>query len=187
MRGGIDWIASEILPHEPAVRRWLRQLVHWRHEEDDLIQEAYCRLARLSDTSAIASGRAYFFTVIRNLMVERIRRDRVVRIETVAEIDALPVMDDGVPADRRASAREQLKLVQRLIDNLPARCRGVFLLRRIEGLLQRQTAERLGVTENVVEKEVARGLRIIMAELAAIEEQGERRLIGGEGDARVRR
>jgi RNA polymerase sigma-70 factor (ECF subfamily) len=187
MRGTIDWIAAEILPHEPAVRQWLRQLAHWRHEEDDLIQEAYCRLARLADTSAIASGRAYFFTVIRNLMVERIRRDRVVRIETVAEIDDLPVMDDGVPADRRVSAREQLKLVQKLIDTLPARCRGVFLLRRIEGLSQRQTAERLGVTENVVEKEVARGLRIIMAELAALEEQGERRLTGGEGEARVRR
>jgi RNA polymerase sigma-70 factor (ECF subfamily) len=84
-------------------------------------------------------------------------------------------------------AREQLRLVQRLIDNLPARCRGVFLLRRIEGLSQRQTAERLGVSENVVEKEVARGLRLIMDELAAIEERGERRLSSGEGDARVRR
>jgi RNA polymerase sigma-70 factor (ECF subfamily) len=63
----------------------------------------------------------------------------------------------------------------------------VFLLRRIEGLSQRQTAERLGVTENVVEKEVARGLRIIMAELAALEEQGERRLSDREGDVRVRR
>lgn len=187
MRGTIDWIAAEILPHEPAVRQWLRQLVHWRHDEDDLIQEAYCRLARLADTSAIASGRAYFFTVIRNLMIERIRRDRVVRIETVAEIDDLCVMDDAVPVDRRVSAREQLKLVQRLIDSLPARCRGVFLLRRIEGLSQRQTAERLGLSENVVEKEVARGLRIIMAELSALEERGERRLIGDGGEARVRR
>jgi len=187
MRGTIDWIASEILPHEPAVRQWLRQLVHWRHEEDDLIQEAYCRVARLPDTDAIISGRAYFFTTIRNLMIERIRRDRVVRIETVAEIDDLSVIDDAVPVDRRVSAREQLRLVQRLIDNLPARCRGVFLLRRIEGLSQRQTAERLGLSENIVEKEVARGLRMIMAELATLEEQGELRLTGTGGEARARR
>lgn len=187
MNQAIDWIASEILPHEPAVRHWLRQLVHWRHEEDDLIQEAYCRLARLPDTAAIASGRAYFFTIVRNLMIERIRRDRVVRIETVAEIDELSVMDDAVPADRRVSAREQLRLVQRLIDTLPTRCRGVFLLRRIEGLSQRQTAERLGLSENVVEKEVARGLRLIMAQLKALEEQGELRLLRSRVEAHVRR
>jgi RNA polymerase sigma-70 factor (ECF subfamily) len=187
MRNAIEWIASEILPHEPAVRQWLRRLPHWRSDEDDLIQEAYCRLAQVADPAIIASGRAYFFTVVKNLMLERIRRDRVVRIETVAEIDGSIIVDDAVPADRSVGAREQLRLVQRLIDNLPSRCRSVFRLRRIEGLSQRQTAEQLGVSENVVEKEVAKGLRLIMTEMAELEQRHEQKLTAQDGETRVRR
>jgi RNA polymerase sigma-70 factor (ECF subfamily) len=55
-----------------------------------------------------------------------------------------------------------------MIDTLPPRCREVVRLRRIEGLSQRETAERLGLSENVVEKEIRRGEQAVMTYRAAL-------------------
>ncbi|EHN76805.1 RNA polymerase sigma-24 factor, partial [Streptomyces coelicoflavus ZG0656] len=52
---------------------------------------------------------------------------------------------------------------------LPDRCRRIFEMRRILGLSQREIARQLGVSENVVENEAARGLKAILAALAAEE------------------
>ena len=48
-----------------------------------------------------------------------------------------------------------------LISQLPDRCRSVFQLRKIEGLSQKEIAAKLGVTETIVENDVAKGMRII--------------------------
>ncbi len=58
------------------------------------------------------------------------------------------------------------RLVGKLIAGLPERCRRVFELRRVHGLPQRDVAEQLGLTENVVEQQSIRGLRLILKALA---------------------
>ncbi len=174
----ISWISSNILLHEADVRRWLRRARVTRADEDDLIQEAYCRIAAVGDHSHIESGRAYFFSVVRNLMLEELRRRRIVRIDAMAEIEQLSIAANEPSPERTCTGRQQLALVQRLIEELPERCRAVFKLRRIETLSQRDTAQRLGITENVVEKQVAIGLRTILRRLA--ETDGEQPRLGLE-------
>ncbi|MGE0115082.1 MAG: RNA polymerase sigma factor [Steroidobacteraceae bacterium] len=158
----IDWIADHVLPHEADVRHWLRRSRISRADEDDVIQEAYCRLAALERINHIGSGRAYLFVTVKNIIRERLRRERIVRIESVAEISSLSILDMEPSSERQVSDGQLLSLVRSMIDKLPERCRNVLILRKIEGLSQRDTARRLGVTENVVEKEVAYGLRAIL-------------------------
>jgi RNA polymerase sigma-70 factor (ECF subfamily) len=158
----IAWIAREILPHEGDVRKWVRRFGANGVDEDDVIQEAYCRLAGLRDIERVKSARAYFFTAVRNIILEQLRRGRVVHIDNVAEIDRLHIVADEPSPERNFSGREELAKVQRLIAGLPERCRMIFTMRKVEGLSQREIAQRMGVTENVVEKEVAKGLRILL-------------------------
>jgi RNA polymerase sigma-70 factor (ECF subfamily) len=47
----------------------------------------------------------------------------------------------------------------RAIQSLPKRCRQVFTLRIAYGLSQKQIAEKLGITENTVEKQMGKGIR----------------------------
>src|SRR3546814_3068072 len=49
----IAWIAREIIPHEVAIRKWLAR--RWSHviDVDDVIQEAYCRIANLASVDHI--------------------------------------------------------------------------------------------------------------------------------------
>ena len=162
----VAFVGGQILPHEADVRAWLRRTGSLPADIDDVIQETYCRLAALDSVSHIASGRAYFFRTARNIAIEKIRRARIVRIDCVTEIDALNVIDDEPSPERVVAGRRELGRVQQLIEELPERCRQIFTLRRIHGLSQKEIAARLGVTENVVETQSARGLRLILRALS---------------------
>lgn len=164
-RAIVRWVGSEILPHEGKVRAWLRRSKVTAEDADDLVQEAYCRISALDSVDQISRPDAYFFQIVRNLLTEQIRRARVVRIETVAEIDALPAFSEVVSPERIAGARQELEQVRRLIAGLPDRCRRIVELRKIDGLSQRDIASRLGVSESIVENDAAKGLRLILQAL----------------------
>jgi RNA polymerase sigma-70 factor (ECF subfamily) len=155
------WVATAIMPHEVAVRRWLASSRVAGEEIDDLVQEAYCKLADLPAVDGILNPRAYFFQVVRNLLAGALRRARVVKIETVTELEALNVFTDQPSPEHQVAARRELSEVLDLIDKLPSRCRTVFQLRKIHGLSQREIAQRLGITETMVENDVVKGLRLI--------------------------
>ena len=154
-----------MLPHEGAVRAWLTRRGVSSDQIDDVIQEAYCRIAALDDVRHIDSGRRYLFQTARNIVLEQIRRARVVRIDTVTEIDLQNIVDDEPTPERIASGRRELQRVQALIEGLPDKCRRIFELRRIQGVSQRRIAEMLNVTENVVEAQAVRGLKLILKAL----------------------
>jgi RNA polymerase sigma-70 factor (ECF subfamily) len=47
------------------------------------------------------------------------------------------------------------------LDGLSDNCRAVIWLRRVEGLTQREAAERLGMREGTLESHLSRGLRAL--------------------------
>jgi RNA polymerase sigma-70 factor (ECF subfamily) len=62
-------------------------------------------------------------------------------------------------------ARQELDILQHAIEQLPQGCRAVLLLRKIELLSHREIADRLGIAVSTVEKQHARALRLLRAEL----------------------
>jgi RNA polymerase sigma-70 factor (ECF subfamily) len=162
----LSWVSACVLPHERFARLWLRRIRVEGLDEDDIVQEAYARLIGLTNTAHIRSGRAYFMMTVRNLAWEHVRRQKLVRIEMMAEVESLSIIDDEPSAEDWLSGRQQLTLVKSLIEGLPDRCRDVFKLRKIEGLSQREAAAKLGITENIVEKQIAIGLKEVLRQLA---------------------
>ncbi|MEW6389649.1 MAG: sigma-70 family RNA polymerase sigma factor [Pseudomonadota bacterium] len=188
----VAWLGREILPHEASVRAWLRRSFAAAGDVDDILQETYCRLAALTNIDHIDQPRGYFFQAARSVALEQIRRARVVRIETVSEIEALDLALEDPSAERIVSGRRELERVKGLIAALPDRCRRIFEMRKIEGVPQREIARRLGVTEHVVENEAVRGLRAILAAMteqdAPARSHGTRDREGGEKtDGRTRK
>ncbi len=179
------WVGSEILPHEAHVRAWLRRSLD-PDDLEDIIQEAYCRISALDDVSHIRSGRAYLFTTARMLVLERIRRRRIVSLETVTEIESLNIVADDPSPERVTAGRRELARVRRLIEGLPDRCRKVVELRKIEGLSQRAVAETMGVPEHTVENEVMKGLKLILKAVADGDRAAETALVTIGQDERAR-
>jgi RNA polymerase sigma-70 factor (ECF subfamily) len=68
---------------------------------------------------------------------------------------------DDISPERRLSAGQELKRLSAAIDRLPDRCREVVWLRRVEDLPQKVVALRMGISEKTVEKQIAKGARLI--------------------------
>ena len=51
--------------------------------------------------------------------------------------------------------------MQAALDDLPPRCRQVVVLRKIDGLSQKEVARQMGVTTETVENQVAKGMRLL--------------------------
>lgn len=156
------WVVREIMPNEPAVRGWLRQRGQSPEDIDDLIQEAYAKLAGVTAPEQIAVPAGYFFQIVRNLMIDNLRRSRVVRIDAVGTAGDYLGPSDELTPERIASVRSELAQVLRSIEDLPERCREIFKLRRIEGLSQREIAARMGISESIVENDAGKGLAMLV-------------------------
>lgn len=162
----LAFVGTQILPHEAALRHWLLRLGVKAHELDDIIQDVYCRLLRLESVDHIEDPRAYLFRAARNVLLEQVRKSKIVSIMTVQNLDELGVADLGPSPESAASSRAELTRVLALIGELPERCRQVFELRKVHGLSQAETAKALRISENIVEKETAKGLTLILRHMA---------------------
>jgi RNA polymerase sigma-70 factor (ECF subfamily) len=131
-----------------------------------VVQEVYCRMLELERFDHIEDPRAYLFRMARNVELARVRRNRVVSITAMQNLDELHVEDGAPDPETAAVARLQLGHVLDLIRRLPERCRRVVELRKVHGLSQAETAKTLGVSENIVEKETAKGLTAVLRTLA---------------------
>jgi RNA polymerase sigma factor (sigma-70 family) len=161
------WFKQEVLVHEPALLSYLARVWPRRNEILDLRQETYVRVYKAAASSRPHSARSFLFATARHLMTDRLRRERVVSIEAVGDIDALNVLVNEISAERCLSARQELKRLARAFDLLPPKCREVVWMRRVEELSHKEIAERLGINEKTVEKHVSKGARLLAEYMAA--------------------
>lgn len=157
----VDWLTQHLLPFEGELRARLRRVCASPSDIDDVVQEIYCKVIQMNTIEHIAEPRAFFIRMGKNIVIDRFRRDAVVSIEAVANLEDLSVADDRPGPDRIAAGRTELKWVMDLIAALPDRCREVFRARRVHGLSQRETAQSLGITEKAVEYELTKGMELI--------------------------
>jgi RNA polymerase sigma factor (sigma-70 family) len=165
-RRGVDetleeWFQREILPHEAALVRFLARKWTYPQDVQDIRHDIYARVLEAAERKRPVSPRGFLFGVARHLLIDRVRRDRIVAIDLLEDMNALNVLIDEVSPERVASGREQVQRLSRLFDRLPGRCREVVWMRRIEDLPQKEIASRLGIAEATVEKHLVRGIGLL--------------------------
>lgn len=154
-----DWFAEEILVHEQMLMRYLHRCWANRDEAFDIRQDAYVRIYEAAAKSRPTSPKAFLFATARNLMADRIRRDRVVSIEMVGDLESLNVSMDEPEPPEKVGMWQQLKELALAFDALPPRCREVVWLNKVDELTYQQVAAKLGVTQKTVEKQMTKGVR----------------------------
>jgi RNA polymerase sigma factor (sigma-70 family) len=167
------WFQREILPCEAALVRFLSRKWARREDVQDIRHDIYIRVLESAEQSRPSQPRAFLFSVARNILIDRARRDRIVSIDLLEDLDALNVLIDNVSPERQASGRQQLQRLSKLFDRMPLRCREVVWMRRVEGLTQKEVAQRLGIADATVEKHLFRGLRLLADALYGGAHDGE--------------
>ncbi|MBV8501567.1 MAG: sigma-70 family RNA polymerase sigma factor [Paucibacter sp.] len=125
-----------------------------RQDADDLVQEAYLRLACAERLQAVAKPEAFLMRAALNLSLDAHRTTRnhgeQVLLEDAVLIDASPSAEDTV------LARERMGRLSLCLAELDPRSLKIFLAHRIEGMTYAEIARanRLGIS--AVEKHIAK-------------------------------
>ena len=160
-----DWFMREVLPLEATLIRFLRQ--NWRNRSDiaDLRQEVYMRVYEAAQKKLPEQTRAFVLTTARNIVIDRVRQERVIPIEMVNDLETLGVASDQAGPDRVLLGRAALRLLQAALDRLPRRMREAVVFRKLDGLSHREIATRMGIAELTVHRHITDGMRALSATL----------------------
>jgi RNA polymerase sigma-70 factor (ECF subfamily) len=152
------WFVREVLPLEAVLIQFLHH--NWRNpsEGPDLLHDVYVRTYEAAGKEIPDNAKAFVFATARNLIIDRVRRERIVPIEIMSDMESLGIAVDEPDADRRVIARAELRRLEVALERLRPRFREAFVLRQIEGLSRREIATRMGVSEETVKQYLADGI-----------------------------
>jgi RNA polymerase sigma-70 factor, ECF subfamily len=152
--------------HNERVYRAARAILRDDREAEDVMQEAYVNAyAHLAQFD----GRAKFSTWLTKIAVyEALRRaKRLARYEPLddrAEDTLMPTTPSPGP-EQQAFGGELGTLIEAALDTLGHGYREVFMLRQVEGLSTAETADVVGVSEDVVKTRLTRARHAIQQDL----------------------
>lgn len=147
-------IGSLYESHADWLHGWLRRRTRCSHHAADLVQDTFCRLIERPHLAPPVSPRSYLATVARRLLIDDVRSREVER----AVLEACAIAGagvNGITPERIEEAIQLLAAVAKLLDALPPETRTAFLLRRLDGLEQKDIAERLGLSLSTVKRHIA--------------------------------
>lgn len=169
-----DLVAFEALMrrHNRRLFRVARTILKDPDVAEDAVQEAYLRaFTRLSTYKPTGKFSSWLTRVALNEALMMRRRDRGDTVsldeigeETVSPSD--PSAGESQTADQFVEAAHARALLEHAIDALPENFRMVFVLRVVEGLDVRETAECLELNANTVRTRLFRAQRQLRGELS---------------------
>src|SRR3954468_7381140 len=156
----LSTILEAYLENEVALKRYLRRFIRSREGADDLAQEAFLRAFAAEPGHFIVSPKAFLFKVAKNLALNELARQSSAAIEPLGDFEGQEVLEDSSQAavDDAVDGRERIRMLAAAIAALPPQCAKVFILRKMQGLSQKEIAARLNISVRTVENHVALGL-----------------------------
>ena len=120
---------------------------------EDVVQETVLRLIDHRNKGPLVSVYALAFRIAGNLVIDRFRVERRYAAEAAEEPASLAALPDRVLA-----GRQELDLLMRALQAMPALRREVIIRRRLHGQSCATIARDLDLNPKAVEKHITRGL-----------------------------
>jgi len=137
-----------IVPYIPNLRRYARALVGDRDGADDLVQDTLERAVRKFHLWRPGDLRAWLFSIMHNVFVNQVKARKVTFDEELDENLAAPVP---------TANGDDIKDLQRALQQLAPAQREVVLLIALEDLTYNDVAKMLGIPVGTVMSRLSRG------------------------------
>lgn len=142
--------------HNDSLLRFLAARLGSHHEAKEVAQEAYVRLLQLDTPGAVSFLRAFLFKTASNLAVDRLRtRGYRERPATLEFFEQLPY---AATPEREVGGAQEIELLQRLLEELPAKCRYAFVMNKFHGRDVESIAKDMQMTGTMVRRYILRAL-----------------------------
>lgn len=155
------WLERHILPNEPQIRSYLKSVYLADLDVNDIIQEMYARIMNAPDLESIRYPKQYAVQTAKRIIIDHCRRSRIISITLGGSLEQLDTELPETSVEERLQFQGDIEEVANVIAQLPAICRETLILRRVEGLSQKDAAKRLGISEKRAEYYLARGALLL--------------------------
>lgn len=144
--------------------------LHYLHdldEAEDVVQDCFVRLleaekrdANFSVSSLSMSNpqslKSFLYASVRNASIDQLRRKNPI-VQDISPSDLSGIISDEQAVD--SSSREAE--LWTAIEQLPERCREIFLMSKRDGMTYREIAEELCLSEKTVEHQISKALKTL--------------------------
>lgn len=144
--------------------RFASDFLPYREDAENVVQDTFVELLKNQDRlGEINNINAYLFKLVRNRCLDFIKHmvhEKAYESHAVMEYKA----KEGVlemMSDSAVLVEELQGIIRAEIENLPTRCREIFIMSRVEGLSHAKIAEKLNLAENTVSVQLGIALRRI--------------------------
>ena len=149
--------------HYDGLVRFANRLVRSHAEAEELVHDVllkvWMRRAHLAPTEEL---KTYLFRSTYNHALNHLRRRKVERLWKRSLGPDEPI---APPTSSDDDISRMETAVRRAVDDLPPRCREIFLLSREDGLSYNAIASTLGISIKTVETQMGRALKALRAAL----------------------
>jgi RNA polymerase sigma factor (sigma-70 family) len=136
------------------VRAALMRRGRTMHDADDLVQEAWVRLACYEREQTVAQPEAFLMRTALNLSIDA-HRARVSHGEEVL-LDEVVLVDTTPSAEATLLGRERMARMVVCLGRLNEKTRHIFLAHRVDGMSYQEIAREQNLSISAVEKHVAK-------------------------------
>lgn len=145
--------------HYSQVCRAVYRIIPQAETAEDIAQEVFLELWKRRDHLKISTSlTAYLRRAAVNRALNYLR-DQKIKWSDDAE---LPALSDGSPdTSEKLEIAELQRMVDQYIDQLPEKCRLVFVLSRFESLSHAEIAAQLDISQKTVENQMTKALRFL--------------------------
>ncbi|MDR1172127.1 MAG: RNA polymerase sigma-70 factor [Bacteroidales bacterium] len=166
-----DTTAFELLYHllYPGMCQYASQLLGDRQVAEEVVQDVFLKVwnKRGDIFSRDGSIKKYFFRLVHNQCLDVLRkysthRESLVQLlpsETWAKISEKYGFDEFLI--EKLEVEETVVKIRKIVDQLPAQCREIFIKSRLENMGNKEIAAEMNLSEHTIKTQIYRALQKI--------------------------
>jgi RNA polymerase sigma-70 factor, ECF subfamily len=136
-----------------------------KEEAEEAVSEVFFQLWKNRNHLIIEHNvKAYLYVSVKNASLAIIRL-RQPFFEDIDDVLTAANLTDHAHPEKIIEFHELRDHFQQAVDQLPARCRQVFVLNRFDSLKYKEISDLLGISEKTVEHQIAKALSILRESL----------------------
>lgn len=174
---GLNLLRKLLVSRYDELKRRLARRVGSSDVAAEALHETWIRLGQINEVAAVRRPESYLYRIALNVAVDRHRAD--VRWSDRASVEAvLHSDDDQLDPEHIVLMQSEMAAMEKVLAELPERCRAVFMAALIEELPYREIAKRFGISLRSVERDMSQAFEHCSRRFKKIPARGRVRASG---------
>lgn len=148
----------------PRLEAFARKYTADTDEAEDIVQDVFLKLWERRELLENISLTSFLFMMVKNSSLNYLKHRQIAdsveqRIPDTGIVEHLYAADFAADPSSMLMQKELSDSIDRIMEELPPKCKEAFVLSRLRGFRNREIAVQMGITEKVVEKHITRALK----------------------------